>query len=645
MPSKPWPFYPDRLTNDIWSEEQVRFFQSGAAVRTKLPMSIVELRPGEAGEPTPYYIPTDDKWLNYSDFCKFLRDEPEDGKSPFLGGDSACRACDKRMALEFLQGRLKPKLGGTGVAYQCDMDLWDYVAPIEVNGRRVAALFGGQRRPESPEEVQEIFSRVDKIGTAESPIQSIRGAKETLKSLIAKIPPRTDDTLTKLELQAKIIGDFATERWKLDKGRSEEEFLASLQISDTADEQALDKELARLLQVVVEWCGVDFSFVAVTETPGRDILKKFIQSGLQPGMRNPAPQLNWAKVANQISGNLSFEGMIDKRSLLGALPTDNAAQIESRVGFVYAISLVTEHRLIFSLGRRRDATPLLPERAFLERLAARVGHAYLERKQFLELKAREEQWEDIASLLSHEVRGQLQPIVAGTDLLRVHISDPNDWASKEDANNALNAIANACDTLATYEAEILEFWDWIAGKNHRQFTLRSLSEAVKASTARLRAVAEKATLRIVVDPSINMLPQVDALGKTLEIAIGHILENAIKYSFDNRYIEVKTADELRGHVILKIENYGIGIPEEEREKVFEKRYRGKHRGRRMPREGEGLGLWQVAEIMKAHGGTIKCYSIAGDRERQPKPGDVECFKTTFTMMIPRSQSRRHEEEW
>ena len=43
MPLTEWPFLPERLT-DIWEEDLIKFFQSGAAVRIKVPASVVELR-------------------------------------------------------------------------------------------------------------------------------------------------------------------------------------------------------------------------------------------------------------------------------------------------------------------------------------------------------------------------------------------------------------------------------------------------------------------------------------------------------------------------------------------------------------------------------------------------------------------------
>jgi signal transduction histidine kinase len=635
-----WPCLPERLT-DIWKEDLIKFFQSGAAVRMKVPVSVVELRPGHGGTPEPCYIPTIDPWLNYTSFCKFLREVPEKGAATFPGGDAACQACDCEHALGLLQGRLKPEPGHTGVAYRCHMGLWDCVAPINVVDRRVAGIFGGQRRPESPAEVAEIRRRVDAIGTDKSSIKCAPGAKEELKKLIEKIPLAEKGLLENLEREARSIAEFATERRKLLKMNLEEEFLGRLKICDAAAEPALNEDLIRLLKEIVDWCGVEFAMVFATDKPGKHVFGKVHQVGLPGGPFESALHFNWRKAELPGFEAGTFEEVIDSRCISKGIRGSQAKAIVPKIGFAYAVSLVTEHRMVFCLGRRRDGLDLASETEFLKRLAGRVSHPYLERQQFLEVRSREEQWEDAAGLIGHQVRSSLQAILAETDMVRERMGSSQSWVSQERASQALDTVAGECDALAAYSSELLEFWHWFVGKNHWKFKKRSLAETVRSCVARLAGVASREHTEIRVDPAVNELPEVETLGKTLEIAIGNILENAIKYSFDNRYIEVRGRF-AKGLVSLEIENYGIGIPESERERVFEKRYRGKHRGRMIVREGEGLGAWQASEIVRAHGGGIECFSKSGDR--QPQPGDVHCFKTVFTITLPVDQSKRIEEE-
>jgi two-component system heavy metal sensor histidine kinase CusS len=106
----------------------------------------------------------------------------------------------------------------------------------------------------------------------------------------------------------------------------------------------------------------------------------------------------------------------------------------------------------------------------------------------------------------------------------------------------------------------------------------------------------------------------------LRMAFFNLLQNAIKYSFDHRYIEVKGHQRRRprsGVFEIKICNFGVGIlPEEiENRTIFKEDYRG-ILSRDRHRTGSGLGLAIVDSIIHAHRGEVDVKSIAcGDLER------------------------------
>ena len=209
MPISEWPFLPDCLT-DILSEDLARFIQSGSAVHTGLPLAIVELRTGDGGKPTPHYIPMDDRWLQYPGFCGYFRGEIEGQGPAFKGADQACRAFDCRQALDFFEGRLKPPPGRYAVEYRCHMGLWEFLTPIQVAGKCVAVILGGQRRPTSRDQIDDVVAKIDAIGTPRRPDIAIgAGLKEVLKAKIDDVPPHSPDLLGRLEAEAQRIGDLA----------------------------------------------------------------------------------------------------------------------------------------------------------------------------------------------------------------------------------------------------------------------------------------------------------------------------------------------------------------------------------------------------------------------------------------------------
>jgi signal transduction histidine kinase len=113
----------------------------------------------------------------------------------------------------------------------------------------------------------------------------------------------------------------------------------------------------------------------------------------------------------------------------------------------------------------------------------------------------------------------------------------------------------------------------------------------------------------------SLLGDRDRLGQVFT----NLLSNAIKYSPDAETVEMdlSTSEET---VTIHVRDHGIGIPREQRDKIFERFYRATGpRQKAIP--GLGMGLYIVAEIVKRHGGTITVDSEVGKG-------------STFTMTLP-----------
>jgi len=621
---------------DVWDEDLIKFFQSGASVHLKMPTSIVELR-GEGGATECF--PTYDRWLNYCSFCRQLRGELE-------GGEEACTRCDAQNARDFLNGRLKPLPGRKALSYHCHMGLSNHVAPIEVEGCRVATLFAGQMRAACEKELADlqladIRRHVDEIGGPRSSIQASPEERQILRSLIEEIPREDAATLTRLESEAEGISGFAAEAWRRKKEQREDAVLANLDFQPTGDGQALDSGLKKLLEDAVKWCGVEFAVAFTAEQSEKPFLGKFVHFGVPDELLAEPLQFNWGKAGPPLPSSGPVDSKLDNQLVARGTRGPRAKALAERIEFAYAVALGTEHRMVLCLGRRKDGLSLGNEFSFLSRLASAICHPYLERQQFLEVRDLKEHWEDVASLIGHEVRNSITGIVNETQVAEDFALTEKPWISKERAEEAFRTVKEECMWLSVRASETLEFWHSIGGRTHRKFEQRSLRDIVETCGEGARALAGRRNLEIRIDLPPYRLPLIWALGRTLEIAIGNILENAVKYSFDGRYIVLRVRTS-KGWVTIEIENYGIGIPEKERELVFEKRYRGKYRGSQTVRQGEGLGTWQAREIARAHGGDITCSSRSGDR--QPQEDDVDCFKTVFTITLPLDQYRRKEEE-
>ena len=118
--------------------------------------------------------------------------------------------------------------------------------------------------------------------------------------------------------------------------------------------------------------------------------------------------------------------------------------------------------------------------------------------------------------------------------------------------------------------------------------------------------------------------EVLADSELLSLALMQLLANAFKYSSSNSVVMVRL--ELgEGVASIRVTNEGFPIPAEERERVFERFYRGSSVGQ--VASGSGLGLYFARKIVVAHGGSLEL-------DCQPENGE----DTTFCMRLPAAMS-------
>lgn len=115
----------------------------------------------------------------------------------------------------------------------------------------------------------------------------------------------------------------------------------------------------------------------------------------------------------------------------------------------------------------------------------------------------------------------------------------------------------------------------------------------------------------------------------LALAFSNIIENAVKYNVDNGWVKVSlNADHKNFHI--KVSDSGVGIPDDCKDKVFERFYRV-DKARSRDTGGTGLGLSITRNIIRMHGGSIKLYSESG-------------AGTTFTIKVPIEREDNSVEE-
>ena len=97
------------------------------------------------------------------------------------------------------------------------------------------------------------------------------------------------------------------------------------------------------------------------------------------------------------------------------------------------------------------------------------------------------------------------------------------------------------------------------------------------------------------------LPLVSADPDLASMALRQVIDNSLKYASPATGLQVAVEAEVAG-VTIRVRDQGPGIPEHERERIFDRFYRRHSVKTRVP--GSGLGLYIAREIMRAHGGDL-----------------------------------------
>ncbi|MBI5367256.1 MAG: HAMP domain-containing histidine kinase, partial [Planctomycetes bacterium] len=172
----------------------------------------------------------------------------------------------------------------------------------------------------------------------------------------------------------------------------------------------------------------------------------------------------------------------------------------------------------------------------------------------------------------------------------------------------LDTIVRESERLSVMIENLLDFSRIDRGARTYRKEPFSPTELVRDVAARARPGLEQRGFLFEVDAP--ELPPVRGDRDALAAALVNLLDNAAKYSDAERHIAL-SARAGRGRVELAVADRGIGVPESERERIFEAFYRaGDERVR--ARKGSGLGLALARHAVAAAGGTVRV-APNGDR--------------------------------
>jgi PAS domain S-box-containing protein len=220
-----------------------------------------------------------------------------------------------------------------------------------------------------------------------------------------------------------------------------------------------------------------------------------------------------------------------------------------------------------------------------------------------ELKKLDELKSEFVSMVSHELRAPLTNINGSIELLLEGSGACYDRNHRE----MLQIISEQSQRLTRLVQGILNVSRIEAGQlvlQPQAFNILGLIDRV-VDTWETRGMVNR-----VERPEAMNLPSVWADRDRTEEILFNLIENAVKYSPEGAPIRID-AESNEQFVAVSISDRGIGIPEEEIEKVFEKFHRVDRKDA-MESYGHGLGLYICRRLVEAQGGQIWVESVVGE---------------------------------
>lgn len=206
--------------------------------------------------------------------------------------------------------------------------------------------------------------------------------------------------------------------------------------------------------------------------------------------------------------------------------------------------------------------------------------------------------------VSHELRTPLTVIRSAAENLNEGVVQ-----TEERKKEYVRLMLKEGRRLSDMVDQIMEFSGIQSGKKIYQFSDFEIKDFIEEVNSECRTLLEEQgmTLEYSIHASTG---SIFADRDALFLAVGNLIQNAIKFSNGSKLISLKVDDvEFRSKNAIRFQiiDHGIGIPEEEQKQIFEPFFRGKKSVEDQVK-GNGIGLSLVQKVAKAHHGDIQLKS-------------------------------------
>src|SRR4051812_47380503 len=408
--------------------------------------------------------------------------------------------------------------------------------------------------------------------------------------------------------------------------RSVDELRALEEVSQAVSSSlALDEEvLQTVVERAVELSGADGGSVFELDRPAGEFALRTC-AGTSPELAGELRHIR-IPLGETFIGRAAAEGRARQATALEAEPSAPHLEALKAAGWrsLIAVPLRREQETIGILVMRRRTTGRFGPQivSLLETLASHSAVAIHNARVFRELEAKTQELEvagrhksEFLASMSHELRTPLNAVIGFSDVLLERMFGELNPRQEEYVLDIRNSGRHLLDLIN----EILDLSKIEAGRMELELGAVSLPDLLDQGVAmvRERALRHGIALGLTIAPGVGTV-RADEV-KLMQVVV-NLLSNAVKFTPDGGSVDVR-AEASGTDALVTVRDTGIGIPEEERERIFEAFQRG-GRGARASVEGTGLGLTLSRRILDLHGGRLWMESEVGEG-------------STFSFTVPR----------
>ena len=202
--------------------------------------------------------------------------------------------------------------------------------------------------------------------------------------------------------------------------------------------------------------------------------------------------------------------------------------------------------------------------------------------------------DDFIATLTHDLR---TPVLASINALEFALNGTLGELTGE-LRNLFTTMKRSMEDMLGLVNVLLEVYRYESNKMHLVKTDFDLDELILNCIQELKPLSDKTNLNIKFEQK-GLIIKADR--SEIKRVLFNILGNAIKHSFENGKIIIKTED-IEGNLKVSIQDFGEGLSKEDLDGLFKKFQRGNSK-KRLP--STGLGLYLSRQIIEAHNGEIK----------------------------------------